>query len=398
MNDQNIIYLDNAATTFPKPEIVYTAVDSFFRYSANPGRGSHSLAMHTASTIFNTRLLLAEMLGIKQAERLVFTPGCTHSINMALKGFPLKKGDAVLVSALEHNAVMRPLRQLEQSKGIEIVTLPYARKGVIDLHFFIQQMLSRHPRLVVVSEGSNVTGEIVDVRAVAAICGAHKVPLMIDAAQTAGRLPHNMKDLGVSIFCASGHKGLFGPPGAGLLYVAENIELEPILAGGTGSKSEEFDMPSFFPDRLEVGTMPTNAIAGMGAGARWLLETGIDVVHEREQALTRRFLDWALNSGGIRVAGCREGSAGTSTVAFELLGVPCDQVADILDREFRICVRAGLHCAAAAHQALGTIDTGLVRVSFSYFNTEQDVDALCYALLKIAERRDAGQLQVEEVS
>jgi cysteine desulfurase family protein len=395
---QPIIYFDNAATTYPKPESVYAAVDQYVRHSANPGRGSHKMAMKSATALFESRLLLSELLGLSKPERLVFTPGCTYSINMALKGFPFKSGDVVLTGALEHNSVMRCLRQLELLKGIQVVTMPYAKKGIVDLHALIKAMLDRRPSLVVISEGSNVTGEMIDLRSLAAICNAHKVPLMVDAAQTVGRTKQELENLAISLWCASGHKGLFGPTGVGLLYVAENIELEPLIAGGTGSKSEDLNMPDFFPDRLEAGTVGGAAIAGLGAGARWVNETCIDVVRERELALTQRFLSWALSGGGIRVFGNRQDNNGTAVVAFEVDGVASDQVAHILDEEFNMAVRVGLHCAAAAHQTLGTLENGLVRVSFGFFNTEEEIDKLCHALYSISQRRDAGLLQAHGAS
>jgi cysteine desulfurase / selenocysteine lyase len=383
------IYFDNAASTFPKPEVVYQAADQYFRNAANPGRGAHSMAMTSATAVFETRNAVADLLGIKDVQRLVFTPGATYSINFALQGFPFKEGDVVLVTALEHNAVMRPLRWLEKTKGIVVKTLPYASKGIIDLHSFIQSMLELHPRLCVFTQGSNVTGEMIDVKAVAAICGAHKVPLMLDAAQTAGFTTERVDELGVSIWCASGHKGLYGAPGVGLLYTAPNVELEPTIFGGTGSRSESEDMPTAFPDRMEAGSLPGPAIAALGAGARWLKDIGIESVRAKEQTLADRFLNWtAQTQGFIPVAGNRAsaGALATSTISFSMGDFGADMIAHTLDTEFGIAVRAGLHCAAHAHAALGTLDKGLVRVSFSVFNTEEEVDDLCRALYEIASR------------
>ena len=388
---RKITYLDNAATTFPKPEVVYQAQDEYSRLAANPGRGAHKLAMESARRLFEARNSVAALLGIKNVERLVFTPGCTYSINMALKGLGLKADDVVMVGALEHNAVMRPLRQLEQEVGIKVAFLPYAAKGVVDLHSFIEGMLKVHPRLVIVSEGSNVTGETIDIRSIAAICGAHKVPLMIDAAQTAGRSKLSIEELGIAIWCASGHKSMFGVPGCGLLYVAPNVQLHPLVAGGTGSRSDEFDMPDQFPDHLEPGTLAGPAIAALGAAARWIMETGVDNIIQHEMVLTRQFLDWTTQWQVVRIYGNRS-SGGTAVVSFDVPGVACDRVAQILDDEFGIAVRTGLHCAPSAHGTLGTMETGLVRVSFSCFNTAEDVALLCEALQSIATRRDAGEL------
>jgi len=384
--NRKITYFDNAATTFPKPEAVYQAADQYFRLAANPGRGAHSLAMVSAQTVFGTRIAAAELLGIKQAQRLIFTPGATYSINFALQGFRWNSGDVVIVSALEHNAVMRPLRWLEETRGIIVKVLPYAEKGVIDLHSLIKLMLESHPRLCVFSHGSNVTGEMIDIRSISAICGAHKVPLMIDAAQTAGRCTDPVDDLGVSIWCASGHKGLMGSPGVGLLYVAPNIELDPVIFGGTGSNSERIDMPTAFPDRFEPGSLPGPAIAALSAGVGWLKQMTIAKVAAHEHYLAHRFLQWASSSDIIEIAGNRAALT-TATVAFTVKGVTSDVVAHALDTEYGIAVRAGLHCAATAHTSLGTLETGLVRASFGCFNTEEEVDQLCKALETIASSR-----------
>lgn len=383
------IYFDNAATTFPKPEVVYQAADQYLRTAANPGRGAHHMAMSAANTMFEARVAAAGLLGVKDAQRLIFTPGCTYSINYALLGFPWKSGDVVLVSALEHNAVMRPLRWLEQTRGIVVKVLPYASKGIIDLHSFIGTMLETHPRLCVFTHGSNVTGEMIDIGPVAAICGAHKVPLMLDAAQTAGRTTGRIEDMGVSIWCASGHKGLMGSPGAGLLYVASSIELDPVIFGGTGSQSEQVEMPAAYPDHLEPGTMPGPAIAALGAGIEWLRQTGVENVAAREHALAGRFIEWCVKGNFVFIAGNRASAPSatcTSTVSFVMPGIGSDVVAGLLDTEFGIAVRAGLHCAAAAHTSLGTLESGLVRASFGYFNTEDEVDELCTALRSIATR------------
>lgn len=375
------MYFDNASTTFPKPEVVYEAHDVYLRKAANPGRGAYKLAMQSAEDIFAVRQAAAELFGIRQPERLIFTPGCTYSINMALRGFPFRSGDIVLVSALEHNAVSRTLRVLEKEKGIRVQVVPYASKNIIDTHALIRVMLDTPPRLCVFSQASNVTGERLDLKTIGAICSAHKVPLMIDAAQTAGRTVDSLDDDGVSIWCASGHKGLFGAPGVGLLYINPKIELAPIITGGTGSRSDLLEMPDAYPDRLEPGTVAGPAIAALGAGIVWLKEAGVKTVAAHELALADKFINWANASQIVSIIGNRvAGGPGTGTVSFVMPGVGCDVIAAALDQQFGMAVRAGLHCAQAAHQALGTVDTWAVRVSFGYFNTEEEVDRLCGAL------------------
>jgi cysteine desulfurase family protein len=387
---KRIIYFDNAATTCPKPEAVYVAQDEYSRRTANPGRGAHKLALESARTVFETRNEAAAFLGINQAERLIFTPGCTYSINMALRGLGLKRGDVVVVSAVEHNAVMRPLQQMASEIGIVVLMIPYAAKGVVDMHALIKIMLEKHPRLCIFTEASNVTGELIDINAVSTICGAHKVPVMIDAAQTAGRNDYKIDDLGISLWCASGHKSLFGMPGVGLLYVAPHVDLRPLVTGGTGSHSDDFEMPAAYPDHLEAGTLPGPSIAALQAGIRFLNEKGVKTVRDAEDQLTRRFLDWAQRSQTVRVFGNRQEGAGIAVAAFDVPGVPCDRVAALLDSQYGIAVRTGLHCAPTAHKALGTLSTGLVRASFSCFNTFEEVDLFCRALEAIKAGRDVG--------
>jgi len=377
------IYFDNAATTYPKPEGVYRAQDLYFRQAANPGRGAHALALESARAVFETRLLLARFLGVVNAERLIFTGGCTQALNMAIKGMGWRHNDLVVTSPLEHNSVMRPLKQLEQSHGISVKPLPYASSGVVDLEELERCLAELRPRVVVVAEASNVTGELVDLPAVAGICRHYQVPLLVDAAQSAGFVESRIEELGISMWCASGHKGLMGPPGVGVLYVSSNVDLEPLIAGGTGSRSEDLEMPPAYPDKLEAGTLPGPAIVALGAGVSWLEATGLTNVREHETALADRFLTWAADCRQLHVYGAGRGARRTGIVAFQVRDVTADRVADVLDRDCGIAVRSGLHCASLAHRALGTIETGLVRASFGYFNTLYEVDELCRALENI---------------
>lgn len=380
---QRRVYLDNAATTLPKPEDVYAAHAHFLREAGNPGRGAHLFAMQAARAIHNSRILVADLLGAKHPERLIFTPGCTFSLNMVVKGFKLQSGDSVVVSALEHNSVMRPLAQLQRDIGLKIHTLPYKPWSVVDLHDLTSALLKEKPKLCIISEASNVTGEIVDLRLVSTICQANKVPLVVDAAQSAGRLPFSADALGVAAWCASGHKGLMGPPGVGLLYLHPDVTLDPIIAGGTGSHSERLEMPDELPDRYEVGTPNGPAIAGLGAAAHWIgQQGGIAALTEREQQLLKRFLDWAATRSWMKVLGALDAKR-VATVSFVTEKVAPDMVASLLDSDYGIAVRPGLHCASAAHTALGTLETGAVRVSFGIYNTPADVDALCAALDRI---------------
>jgi cysteine desulfurase family protein len=379
-----MIYLDNAATTYPKPEAVYLACDASLRSFANAGRGAHKQAMQAARVIYETRLACASMLGTKHAERLIFTSGCTQAINMALRGFGLVAGDCVVVSALEHNAVMRTLYALQSEIGIKVHVLPYARERIVNKEDLVMALTHLRPRLCVISQASNVTGEVVDLETIGRACRDAGTPLMVDAAQSAGFTVADLQACGVSIWCAAGHKALMGPPGVGLLYVAEDIHLSPIISGGTGSRSEELAMPEAHPDHLEVGTQNAAAIAGLGAAIKFVNETGLASIIKHKLALTNEFRQWASTQPYLQMFGPAPQQESVSIAAFRLKNLPCDKVADILDEQYDIAVRAGLHCAQAAHNALGTTGGGLVRASFGYFNTEDDVNKLCLAIEKIS--------------
>lgn len=393
--DGNITYFDNAATSYPKPEAVYVAADDYFRACGNPGRGAHTLAMESARAIFEGRELIANFLGASSSERLLFTPSCTYSINAVLKGLRLKKGDVVVTSALEHNSVMRPLRQLEKTIGIKVLVLPYADRGVVNVRLFKDSIRAMKPKLVIVAHASNVTGELVDVDGIAEQCQAANVPLLVDAAQTAGRFKGCLNHPGITYWCASGHKGMMGAPGVGLLFIRPDERLEPLVAGGTGSMSEKLEMPSTYPDRMEPGTIAGPAIAALAAGVDFIRKTGVQMIAEHEAVLTAEFRQWCSRNKQIKVYGRSFfGSDGTlrlcdsaPLVSFSVEGLSPDRVADILDRQFGIAVRSGLHCASQAHSALNTTAQGLTRVSFGYFNTFDELEALCdslSAMVKIA--------------
>lgn len=377
------IYFDNAATSHPKPEAVYLASDRFLRQGGSPGRAAHELALEASKMVFETRLKLSEFLCIKEPERLIFTPGCTQSINMVLSGIGLKQGDLVLVSALEHNALMRPLEKLKSTIGIELEQLPYSPGEIFAPEELERSIKGRKPRLCAFMEASNVTGEVLDLCTVAAICRKYGVELLVDAAQSAGIVPTDLNALGLSYWCASGHKGLFGIAGLGLLYVNPAAKLEPLIFGGTGSHSEELQMPANYPDRLEAGTMPGPAIAGLGAGVEFLQALGAEKLAAHEMNLSRRFSEWLTQRKEFKLLSPNAARC-TATVSFTMENMDAARVAELLDRNYSICVRAGHHCASSAHRALGTLETGAVRVSFGYFNSEDELETLLRALEDIA--------------
>lgn len=388
-----LIYLDHAATSFPKPESVYLAQDRYLRTAGNPGRGAHEIAFASAQTIFESRAVAADFLGVGNSERLLFTPGCTYSINMVIKGFGFAAGDCVLTSALEHNSVMRALNQVEALNAVRVVVLPYAPNCIVDVEELRRAILREKPRLCVFTEASNVTGERLDTEVVAEICAAHNIPLLVDAAQTSGTEENCLRHEGITFWATPGHKGLLGSPGVGLLYVRESYDLRPLVQGGTGSGSESFEMPSHYPDHLEAGTLPGPAIAALGAGIEHVRETGANSINEKENSLSTQFRTWCLDQDWIKVYGFSSNPKSANPtrtapiVSFDLEGVRPDRVADQLNESFGIAVRAGLHCAALAHQTLGTTATGLVRASFGMTNSVEDVQALCDALTAIHKSR-----------
>ena len=327
---------------------------------------------------------MAEYFGIDSPERLIFTPGCTQSINMVLQGIGFKSGDLVIVSGIEHNAVMRPLKNLEQTHGIQVKALRYCPGSILCLKELEELLKKRKPRLCVFMEASNVTGEILDLQAVSEMLAVHEVPLLVDAAQSAGVFHRRISELhALKYWCASGHKGLFGMAGVGLLYVRSDEVLEPLVFGGTGSRSEELNMPSAYPDHLEAGTMPGPAIVSLSAGLDFIQELGAEKIAEHELELCSKFVEWMSARKEFRFYG-QNSARRIPLVSFEIAGMDSGRVAELLDREYEICVRAGLHCASSAHRSLGTVERGLIRASFSYFNNADELRIFTDVLAKIA--------------
>lgn len=360
-------------------------MSEFLRTCGNPGRGAHHFALEGARKIFDARENIADFLGVKQSERLIFTGGCTASLNMVVKGLALdgrlKGGDTVIVSSLEHNSVMRPLAQLRDSLNIKIVVCPASQDFETQLRALVDQ---HSPKLVALVWASNVTGEVLPIPNVARYLLEKNIPLLVDGAQTAGKLKAELsQNSGITFFCASGHKGLMGPPGVGLLYVAPGYSLAPIISGGTGSRSESLEMPVAFPDRLESGTLPGPAIAALSAGVDWLKKNDTAKILEEELHLVEKFLAWAGERAWLKVYGPKVVTNRMPTVSFAVDKLSPSAVADTLDTEYGIAVRSGLHCSAITHESLGTVKNGLVRVSFGAFNKPTEVDALCDALEKL---------------
>jgi len=376
------IYLDNAATSHPKPEMVYQAVNEVLRnVGANPGRSGHRLSLKAEHYLTQTRQSLARLLDIPDPQRIVFTANATESINLGLKGL-LKAGDGVITSSMEHNSVMRPLRFLE-SKGILVKVVPCDLKGRIKVSE-IKKAIDPKTRLIVLTQASNVTGGLMPVAEAAELARQKGILMMADAAQTAGLIPLSLKEMPIDLLAAPGHKGLMGPQGTGFLVIGPEVNLRPLKEGGTGSRSEEEIQPDFLPDQMESGTLNTPGLAGLGAGVEFILRQGLSSIREKEVSLSRMVWEGLRKIKAVELYGPEEAGERIAVVSFTIKGLNPNLVASILDTAYDIAVRAGLHCAALAHRTLGTFPEGTVRVSPGFFNREGEMEDLIRAVSEIA--------------
>lgn len=376
-----MIYLDHAATSFPKPPEVVEAVREYMvEIGVNPGRAAYCGAARAAGVVFAAREDLAALLGVPDSRRLVFTRNATEAINLALFGL-LRRGDRVVMTSMEHNAVVRPLRALRDRRGVDVEVVRADGLGRVD-PVALGAAVDERTRLVVVNHASNVCGTLADLREIRQAVG--RVPLLVDAAQTAGMVPIDAVAGGIDLLAVTGHKGLLGPTGTGALYIREGLDPDPLVLGGTGSNSGSDEMPSALPDRYEAGTLNASGIAGLGAAARLLLARGIPSARARDVELSRRLLEGLGGIEGVTLYGPTDPEERTATLSIEVSGTSCDEVAFDLDRRYGIGVRAGLHCAPEAHRTLGTFPRGTVRIACGHSTTDGDVDAVMEALAEIA--------------
>ncbi len=383
-----MIYLDNAATSDPKPpEVVGAVCRCLGESNANPGRGGHRAATAAARTVYEARVQLAQLLGVGDPRRLIFTAGCTDALHLALGGLLDARGGRVACSGFEHNAVWRPLRAWARQTGGEVIAVPPAPDGrPLDLTAWAQAV--RTARLAVVTAASNVTGAILPVREAARICQKHGVPLIVDAAQTAGHLPDIWDGLGASAIACSGHKGLLGPQGTGLLHLAPGVLPRPLRLGGTGGNSEQDTPPDELPERYEAGTLNTPGIAGLGAAARVLRGIGLARRRTEEVRLLDVLLQGLRGVPGLRIVGPGTAEARVGCVSITVDGWDPARLAQALDEQFGIAVRAGLHCAPLAHRSLGTFPDGTVRISPGWRTADAEIEAAVAALARLAPQRE----------
>lgn len=385
MSSVKPIYLDNAATSHPKPESVYLAVMETLRAGGSPGRGGHQQTLAADRMVFETREALAKLFNACDSSRFVFTPNATFAINQALFGL-LRPGDRVVTTMVEHNAVTRPLREL-QKRGVEVVKVSAdSISGIVKKTALQEACLLAPTRLLLVNHCSNVIGTIQPIEGFGRWCQEHDILFMLDGAQTAGLLPIDLQALDVDLFAAPGHKGLLGPQGTGFLYIKEGIELAPLIYGGTGTNSRSDLQPERLPERLESGTVNLPGLAGLHASLQFLHQVGIAQIHARETQLIEKILTGLQGIERVQVYGPDDVMLRLGAISFNLEGCDPAEVAFILDQEEQISVRVGLHCAPDAHRTIGTYPTGTVRVSPGYFTTEVEIDRFLQAIRKISQQ------------
>ena len=381
-----MIYLDNAATSWPKPATVGQAMTDFLEKSAgNPGRSGHRLSLAAGRAVYEVREALAEFFGLADPLRLVFIANATEAINLAVRGW-LRPGDHVVTSSMEHNAVMRPLRALER-EGVQLAVVPCAPDGTLD-PADVEAALRPDTRLVILNHASNVTGTILPVAEVGAIARRHGVLLLVDAAQTAGELPIDLAAMNIDLLAFTGHKGLLGPTGTGGLLIGERVQVDdllPFIRGGTGSRSEHEEQPDFLPDKYESGTLNAVGLAGLSAGLAYVQDRGLDAIRAHEVALTRQLIEGLRAIPGVTLYGPGDPARQVAVVSFTLAGRRVSDVGFRLDEDFGVLCRPGLHCAPAAHRTIGTFSEGTVRLAPGPFTTPEELEATLEAVRRLAE-------------
>ncbi len=373
------IYLDNAATSFPKPESVYRAMDEFARTKmANPGRSGHTMALASEALLDDGRHRLNQMFRGKSPDRFIFTLNCTDSLNMAFKG-TLQPGDHVITSDIEHNSINRPLRALELAGVITLTRVNADSGGTIDPED-IRKALTSQTKMVAITHASNVLGTVQPVADVGRICRENNVLFLVDAAQTAGVLPVDVQAMKIDLLAFPGHKGLFGPTGTGVLYVEPNVKIKAWREGGTGGDSTTETQPQVWPYFLEGGTPNTLGISGMIAGIKWIEEYGMKKIYDHEIELTQYLWSKLESIPGIHILGHRDFTRRVGTLSFFSENVPAPDLGVSLDASVQIATRPGLHCAPFAHRASHTFPVGTIRVSPGPFNTKEQIDLLVEAV------------------
>lgn len=377
-----MIYLDNAATSFKKPDCVIEAVADAMRHMGNSGRGAHDVSLDASRMIFDTRQMISELFGAYGPTQVAFTANSTESLNIAIQGL-FEPGDHVITTMLEHNSVLRPLYLMER-RGVELTIVSADRKGNID-YLDLEKSIRENTRGIVCTHASNLTGNMLDLGKIGEFCRRRGILLVADASQSAGVFEINMQKMQIDALCFTGHKSLLGPQGIGGLCVREGLVIKPLVVGGSGIKSYSKLRPAEMPAALEAGTLNGHGIAGLHAALTYIRQTGMDTIRERELSLMRRFYDGVIKIPEVKVYGDFDVSLRAPIVALNIGTYDSGEVADELGCTYGIAVRAGAHCAPLMHEALGTKEQGAVRFSMSHFNTEDEIDAAVLAVRQLAE-------------
>lgn len=380
-----MIYLDNAATTMRKPEAVIQAVTDALCTMGNAGRGGHDASLDASRIIYDTRERLAQLFHAESPKQIVFTMNSTESLNIAIKGI-IEKGDHVITTALEHNSVLRPLYEMEE-KGAELTILPSDLQGCIDYADF-EKNIKANTKAIICTHGSNLTGNLVDIKRVGKIAKKHGVLFVVDASQTAGVFPIDVQEMYIDILCFTGHKGLLGPQGTGGMYVREGVAVKPLLSGGSGVQTYSKTHPAQMPTALEAGTLNAHGLAGLRAAVGYLQEVGLDAIRKKEQELMWHFYEGVTKIPGVTVYGDFSQEERCAIVTLNIRDYDSAEVSDALAMHYGISTRSGAHCAPLMHQALGMVEQGAVRFSFSHFNTIEEVDTAIAAIRELAEPED----------
>ena len=378
-----MIYLDSAATSLHKPPQVAQAAANAILHLGNAGRGAHEATLSAGRVIYEAREKLAELFGVGDPMRVCMMFNTTDALNTAIGGL-IRPGDHVVTTEAEHNSVLRPLYRAEQ-RGARLTIVPMDKTPGRVREADILAAIRPDTRAVVCAHASNVTGNALDIEAIGSYCRAHGILFLVDAAQSAGALDIDMQRMGISALCMPGHKGLLGPQGTGVLCVADGVHIAPLRVGGSGVHSFSHEHPADYPTALEAGTLNTPGIAGLSAALDFVMETGSSAIHAREIALARMFYDAVYKLDGVTVYGDWTTDNRAAIVTLGLAGWDAGEVSDVLMQDYDICTRAGAHCAPLVHRAFGTENGGLVRFSFSYFNTEDEVCAAIDAVTELAQ-------------
>lgn len=387
LSTKRIVYLNNAATSFPKPPgVVNAVVEALNHMGGSPGRGGQRISKAASETVWQARQAVARLFGIADPRRVIFTGNATEALNLAIHGF-LRPGDHVVTTVMEHNSVLRPLKALERT-GVTNTKVAASPEGYVE-PLRIKEAIRPNTRLIVTVHGSNVTGTLLPIEAIGSIARERGIPYLVDAAQTAGIVPIDVRRAGISLLACPGHKGLLGPQGTGFLYISEELTLRPLKQGGTGIYSELEDQPDVLPERYESGSLNTPGLAGLSAGVEFLLETGVEQVRRKEKRLTSRFIDGLLRVPGVQVYGPLECDGRVGVVSFNIDGFPPETVGNLLEERGGVIGRTGLHCAPLVHKLIGTFPLGTVRLSLSYFTTESELDHTLDVIEEVALSRTA---------